>query len=635
MPKTMKRIIFLIHFLITSVINLKAQAPKITDFSPSKGPIGTLVTITGNGFNSITANNIVLFGATRATVTNATSTRLEVIVPNGATPQFLSVTNNSNNLTGFAKKIFNVTFPSTFNFLPFSTVSSNGSSPVAIQIGDFDNDNKPDINVTNYGQRAPIEFTNTTIIRNLTTSNSINLGNSTSFDIRNGTESSCIGDIDGDGKLDVVVTGTSVLRNISTTGNINFEARKPVKVSIAYSPYTVTTGDLDLDGKPEIIGAAYEKVVVYQNESTIGNINFTNELSFDSGSGSSHLCVGDLDGDSKPDVAVFNNSNISVLRNTSIGSGNISFAAKIDFPRTPDVYNYGARYAITMGDFDGDGKLDLATSNGGGYSVSVYRNTSSVGTISFATKIDYITGFSPFSVSVGDIDGDGKPDLVSANQGSYSLSVLRNLSTPGTINFAAKTDLTVEAQPYAVAIGDLNMDGKSDLVAATSGTVSILQQTSDLKGSLYANGSFCGSGTGQLTWIGPYGSGPYTIVYNDGAANRTATNVFSGVPFNVASNPVNSTTTYQLVSVTYPNGSVQTNGFEIDNATITVQSLPSTQNVTTNINSGTQIIYAKKITATNQVSNANVEYKALQSVTLSPGFSARNTVFKAYIGGCN
>lgn len=631
----MKRLIFLIHFSIFVLNNVFAQAPKITDFSPSKGPIGTLVIITGTGFNSQPANNIVLFGTTRATVTNATSTRLEVIVPNGATPQFLSVTNNSNNLTGFAKKIFNVTFPSTFNFLPFSTVSSNGSSPVAIQIGDFDNDNKPDINVTNYGQRAPIEFTNTTIIRNLTTSSSINLGNSTSFDIRNGTESSCIGDIDGDGKLDVVVTGTSVLRNISTTGNINFEARKPVKVSITYSPYTVTTGDLDLDGKPEIIGAAYEKVVVYQNESTIGNINFTNELSFDSGSGSSHLCVGDLDGDSKPDVAVFNNSNISVLRNTSTGSGNISFAAKIDFPRTPDVYNYGARYAITMGDFDGDGKLDLATSNGGGYSVSVYRNNSSIGTISFATKIDYITGFSPFSVSVGDIDGDGKPDLVSANQGAYSLSVLRNLSTPGTINFAAKTDLTVEAQPYAVAIGDLNMDGKSDLVAVTAGTVSILQQTSDLKGSLYANGSFCGSGTGQLTWIGPSGSSPCTIVYNDGTANRTATNVISGIPFNVASNPVNSTTNYRLVSVTYPNGSVQTNGFEIDNATITVQSLPSTQNVTTNINSGTQIINANKITATNQVSNANVEYKALQSVTLSPGFSARNTVFKAYIGGCN
>lgn len=630
---------FLLFFLVIASASLAfAQAPVITDFNPKKGPIGTEVTFVGTGFHPTPDSNIVYFGATKAKVLQASTTQLIVNVPNGASPQYPSITNSTNGLTVYALKTFIVISKGSFNFLPYTKVSSEGSSPVAIQIADFNNDGKPDVNVTNYGQRAPIQYSATTVLQNLSNSSRINLGNPNILPIYNTTQSSTTGDLDGDGMIDIILYGNApYLKNISKGDSIKFSSitQNNLVSNIWSNEFAII--DLDSDGKPEVIGASESQcIMVYRNSSTIGNINFSELLTFNTGAKSSNICVGDLDGDAKPDVAVYTSSFISVLRNTTSTPGQISFAPMRTFSKTPDVYDYGARYSIAMEDLDGDGLNDLAVSNGGGYTVSVFRNTSTVGNINFAPKIDYTTGFGPYSVSIGDIDGDGKPELVSANQGSYSLSILRNLSTPGTISFSQKNDVAVEQQPYAVAIGDLNMDGKIDLVAATTRTVSILQQTSTTKGSLYANGPFCGSGIGKLTFLGAAGSGPYTIIYNDGIADRTVTNINSGIPFNVATNPLTTTTTYRLISITNPDNSVQTSGFDIDTATITVQSPPANVNVTTNYPAGNHLIIGGNISANNQISNANVEYKAVQSVVLLPGFSAISNVFKASIGNaCN
>ncbi|MDZ4810982.1 MAG: DUF2341 domain-containing protein, partial [Bacteroidota bacterium] len=81
------------------------------------------------------------------------------------------------------------------------------------------------------------------------------------------------------------------------------------------------------------------------------------------------------------------------------------------------------------------------------------------------------------------------------------------------------------------------------------------------QGSLTANGPFCATGTGQLTWTASAGTGPFTIIYNDGITNRTMASITSGSPFSVFTTPVTSTTTYTLVSVTSANGCVRTTGF--------------------------------------------------------------------------
>jgi hypothetical protein len=146
--------------------------------------------------------------------------------------------------------------------------------------------------------------------------------------------------------------------------------------------------------------------------------------------------------------------------------------------------------------------------------------------------------------------------IFNGNTGTF---ISRTLSATSTITVTALSSGTAP-NDCSNAISAFN---------TVSVTVNPLPQ-----GSLTANGPFCATGAGQLTWTATAGTGPFTIVYNDGTANRTANNVISGTPFATFTTPVTNTTTYTLVSVTGANGCVRTNGFTGVTATITVNPLP-------------------------------------------------------------
>jgi len=116
-------------------------------------------------------------------------------------------------------------------------------------------------------------------------------------------------------------------------------------------------------------------------------------------------------------IITCSNSKVSLLRNIST-TGNLSFAAKVTL--TTGTTNS----AIAIGDINGEGKPDLVLN--GGSSLSILRNISVIDTIRFATKVDKTTGTGPNSIKISDIDGDGKPDLITANSTSNTVSILRN-----------------------------------------------------------------------------------------------------------------------------------------------------------------------------------------------------------------
>src|SRR3990167_5314242 len=101
--------------------------------------------------------------------------------------------------------------------------------------------------------------------------------------------------------------------------------------------------------------------------------------------------------------------------------------------------------------------------------------------VSFSPKTDFTTGSDPYSVSIGDFNGDGKPDLAVANLNSNMVSVLLNTTATGgaTPSFTAKTDFSAGIYPNSVSIGDFNGDGKQDLAVtnAGSGYVSVFLNT--------------------------------------------------------------------------------------------------------------------------------------------------------------
>ena len=477
-------------------INLP-QPPVITSFNPASGPAGTTVTITGTGFNATPANNIVYFGAVRAAVSASSATSLTVKVPAGATYQPLSVLNSASGLTAFASRPFNPTFPNPFGtgipadyFKPkvdFST--GNNTFLYGIAFGDLDGDGKPDmVGVNRIAQTI-------TVLRNISSTGTITASSFAAplvISTPNYPESVVLTDIDGDGKLDIVTANPgsysfSVLRNIASPGALtaaSFAARVDISTGVYIS--SLAAGDLDRDGKTDIVVTnLYSGTVsVFRNITATGVVNassFAGKVDYPAGDFPRFVVIRDVNNDAKPELIVANekSNNVSVLNNAASPGFIIpaSFNTKVDYAAG------SSPSGVAVGDLDEDGKPEIVVCNYGSNTVSVLRNTSSFGTLtagSFAAKIDFGTGTRPFFVALGDADGDSLVDLVTANSGSNNVSVLRNAGSINTItgqSFVPKVDFGTGGYPLWVVLGDLDGDGIAELATAnaSNATISVLK----------------------------------------------------------------------------------------------------------------------------------------------------------------
>lgn len=471
-----------------------AAQPAITSFTPASGPAGTAVTITGSGFNTTAAGNIVYFGAAKATVTAGSATSLTVTAPAGATYEPLSALNTATGLTGYASKPFALTFTNPFGtglptnyYLPRVPYATD-YAPSAVTLGDVDGDGKSDLVVTS--------FVSIAILRNVSSTGSITpasfaspvvLPASSIYDIV------VVKDIDGDGKPDVVGSSgynnvLSIWRNTSSPGSItsaSFAAPVTLPIAAPFSIYasSLAVGDLDGDGKPDLAVTLNPDqtaaLAVFRNTSTPGNLNASSfaRVEIPVAASPRWVAINDLDGDGKPDLITANqalNTSIpgmlSVLRNKAV-PGSISaasFEPRVDFPLGSSVRS------LAVGDIDGDGKPELIARSGAG--ISVLRNTAVAGTIgasSFSPKADFAFSASGL-LTLGDVDGDGKPDILAS--GSTVLSVLRNTATSGNINaasFAPQTDFASSDAGSGTAIGDLDGDGVAEVVITNNSAFSV------------------------------------------------------------------------------------------------------------------------------------------------------------------
>jgi hypothetical protein len=467
------------HFSLLSIICMgivQAQIPRITAVNPLAGYRGSSINISGSHFNSNPANNVVFFGSVRGNVTAAASSSVTVTVPPNATYDRISITTSG--LTAFSTLPFIASFPSngTINQSSFSprVNFTTQEQPGRMAQGDLTGDGKIDLIVSNW-------FSNTlSIYRNIETGGSLDAGSFDDpkiYDTGSRPNEVAIGDLDGDGKLDMIVCNINdntvlVFRNNTAGDSISFDPG--IEYTTGNLPFDAAIGDLDGDGKPEfIIGTIGDTTVqVFHNTSTVGNINFEPGESFAIPAFASKIAVGDLDGDNKPELAVAcvwgsDEEALSILRNTSM-IGAISFNERIDFPSPHKLWN------AVVGDLDLDGKLDIvAATDSSANLIVVYRNTSEAGMLSLDTPVTFERGLGYGFLAVGDINGDGRPEVVAANGTSNTISVLRNNTTVGIIDsdsFAPRVDYPSGIYPHTPVIGDFDLDGHADIAFVNNGT---------------------------------------------------------------------------------------------------------------------------------------------------------------------
>jgi len=192
------------------------------------------------------------------------------------------------------------------------------------------------------------------------------------------------------------------------------------------------------------------------------------------GSGPLSVAVGDFNGDGHADLVTVSNhapATASVL----LGRGDGTFGARVDYAAgASDSFPS----SVAVGDFNRDGHLDLAVTEyytpttgqvGFRRSVAVLLGR---GDGTFAPPVEYPTGPGPIKVVVGDLNGDGNPDLVTSDLGSNSVSVLLGR---GDGTFAPNSDYPTGGGPFGLALGDLNRDGSLDVVTADAdGHVAVL-----------------------------------------------------------------------------------------------------------------------------------------------------------------
>lgn len=454
---------------ITIIENKNVVAPHISlnTVSPLSAPVGSTVTITGNNFSSVLTDNEVWFGDVRASVLTATTTQLTVTVPAGAAYAPVSVLrgefSSSYHLPFSTSFSAGVTFNNT-HFAPPVSYTLTGAD-YDIEVGDLELDGRPDIIAEGSGLISRI-FQNTHTTGTISTGSLTVVGTTASS-----SANPKLADVDGDGKLDIVSPNGRTYANQSTTGTISFAT----EITTA-SADNVALGDLNEDGKIDLVSAApssgsaqlqlqenRSNAGVFVNNGTYGT--FTSNIIYTKASRGGDVTIADFDNDGYNDVVSLNpfTDNLSIFRNAQ----KFRVSTTLFDPRVDIAVGDNPLRAYPA-DFDRDGKIDLLVTHWTGTSTSlliVFQNTSTVGNISF-NRIDLTNPSATTVATIADLDGDGKPEIITTSESGNRFSIFKNVHTSGAItaaSFAAPFNTTVTA-PRGITTGDLNLDGKPEII---------------------------------------------------------------------------------------------------------------------------------------------------------------------------
>jgi flagellin-like hook-associated protein FlgL len=282
----------------------------------------------------------------------------------------------------------------------------------------------------------------------------------------------CLGDVTGDGILDMVTLDGDAGKASVFIGNGDGSFKARSSFTTGSTPVSVSLGDVSGDGILDVVTADWtngKASVLIGN----GDGSFKARSSVATGTNPCFVRLGDFNGDGSLDMVTADRTD--AMASVFIGNGDGTFKARASFATGTQPYS------VSLGDVNGDGIIDIVTPDYGASKVSVFIGN---GDGTFYERCSFTTGSGPRSVSLGDVNGDGILDVVSGDQNDAKVSVLIG-NGDGTC--AARTSFATGANPASVGLGDLNRDGVLDIAVTAGKACVLLSNTQEVTTAPYVN----------------------------------------------------------------------------------------------------------------------------------------------------
>jgi len=497
----------MLYLLSVITFSLCQDAPFIESIDPAFGEFGSTIIINGSNFSPNDVDNTVFFGGLEADILNATENELMVSVPYGANYSPISV--YTNGLYASSSQRFNVIFDAAEE-LTVSHISNQLDNPYLgakyydIKIADMNGDEIPEIVTSEAGSGS------SAYLAIFTTSfddeGMISIDDRLEINFGTGVYSAAhdiaLGDLNGDGLLDVVASEYGDITDdfeshtcifINTSHHQNFSFDSPIIIEgDGYEGYAQLQ-DINGDGKLDIVTSrtSWHQMGVYLNTTENDDVSFANKIIIEDDGGT--YTDGWLYVDPRPAFADLNGDGMIDMVTTAYSTdrrdvyiySNISTEENIDFNLElivqsggehadwPTDYDWSA-YSPALADIDGDGKLDIIVANGtcigcSPSGISILRNTSTDSELGFEYEYSdfyqYQSNSLPVGIGVSDLNGDGKPDLLT-NDWMGGISIMVNSSTEGNIALEEQMILGIGSFPLSIATADLNMDSTPEIIVS-------------------------------------------------------------------------------------------------------------------------------------------------------------------------
>jgi hypothetical protein len=352
-----------------------------------------------------------------------------------------------------------------------ATAVATGMRPVALATADIDGDDKPDLVVANSFSTA------VSVLLDRTPPGALHPTFAPRADIPTGLGPRMVAtaDFNRDGKVDLAVVngpGNNVSILLNTTAPRASAPTFATKVDIPLDqgPTSIASADFNHDGIADlVIGNPQQStisVLVGTTPAGAATPTFATKVDVTTDAGPAAIAIGDFNRDGRPDVATVNTSgSVAVLLDTMTpGATTAAFASRVSLPTGTNPT------AIAAADVDGNGAVDLVVADQGGSTVSVLLNQTAAGAsiATFAAKLDVAQSTAPTAVALSDLDGDGRPDIITTQSTATITANLTTSAAGSAPMFSAPSTFALDTAPGAIAIADFNGDGKPDVAAAGS-----------------------------------------------------------------------------------------------------------------------------------------------------------------------